>query len=375
MVVSSVLNHHPSLAIGNVIGSCIANILGAFSLGLILLPSSSDKLIFDRSSKLWSLVQFFITTISLPLYYLWKSSFEGSWNHKLGKVRREQEREKLRRFIAFALLVIFLFYLLSVFWAISRGRLDAPEHSDSDSDSNGEEEESDEEESEGSDSEDIRESQSQEETNRNINESTSLLPPERPRSTTNTSSNTSASLPTFSDRPANRSSSRNVNRRRKSFISSQILPLIISTLALSLSGFLLSHSISSLTDTLSISNTVLGLTILSFITTLPEKFLSALSGFQGKSGILLASTAGSNIFLLTLCGSVSLGRQWKEDEDGFGSLIENQVTIKVEELFILWLSSLALVVVTLRGGKSWHGWVLMLGYILFLAAELSVWKR
>lgn len=354
------------------IGSCIANVLGAFSLGLILLPTSRPVFLFDRSSKIWALVQLLITTLAVPLFYLWQRSLSKQSEKLLSSL--EDEKERLRKVVSVTLLLIFLVYLIAVGWAISRGRLDTPEESDSDSDSEQSSSPSSEEEADQSD---IREP----ETSIPDECSPLLSPPSGPsrsRSITTTTTTSSAnnsttnSLPTFKDRPINSPIQRRSYRKRKaSSLLSHLLPLIISSLALSLSGFLLSHSISSLATTLNLSNTVLGLTLLSFITTLPEKFLAGLSGSRGKSGILLASTAGSNIFLLSLCGSVSLSRKWDEVE----ITGEKQVTIKKEELAILWLASLSLVGIVFRGAKRWHGWVLMTGYLMFLVAELSAWRR
>lgn len=52
---------------------------------------------------------------------------------------------------------------------------------------------------------------------------------------------------------------------------------------------------------LDLSGTVLGVTVLSFATTLPKKFIAIVTGARGHDSVVVASTAGSNIFLLTLC--------------------------------------------------------------------------
>ncbi len=114
--------------------------------------------------------------------------------------------------------------------------------------------------------------------------------------------------------------------------------LLVSFLLLSLAGYLLSHSILEIASLVHLSDTVLGLTVLSFATTIPEKFLSVMAGLRtapptrppppvrrpslarrasvhdeaeddvarGAASILMAGAAGSNIFLLTLCLGVSL---------------------------------------------------------------------
>ena len=55
VVVFSVARGRNSLALGNVVGSAISNILGAFSLGLLF--SSTDSLSFDASSKRYTVLQ------------------------------------------------------------------------------------------------------------------------------------------------------------------------------------------------------------------------------------------------------------------------------------------------------------------------------
>jgi Ca2+/Na+ antiporter len=54
VVVALLAQGRPSLAIGNMIGSAISNILGAFSLGL-LFRQSAEHVRFDRNSRIHSL--------------------------------------------------------------------------------------------------------------------------------------------------------------------------------------------------------------------------------------------------------------------------------------------------------------------------------
>lgn len=80
-----------------------------------------------------------------------------------------------------------------------------------------------------------------------------------------------------------------------------VAQLILDFIALSLSGYVLSHSTASIADAFDLSGTVLGVTILSFATILLETFVAVISGTRGHSDIVIASIAGSNIFLLTSC--------------------------------------------------------------------------
>src|SRR5690348_1728451 len=57
-----------------------------------------------------------------------------------------------------------------------------------------------------------------------------------------------------------------------------IAQLILGFIALPVSGYVLSHSAASIADAFDLSGTVLGVTVLSFATTLPEKFVAVISG-------------------------------------------------------------------------------------------------
>src|SRR6187402_3561402 len=59
VVVAAISQHQSPLALGNILGSSISNILGAFSLGLIFSPSS---ITFDRSAKIYTGVLLGLTT-------------------------------------------------------------------------------------------------------------------------------------------------------------------------------------------------------------------------------------------------------------------------------------------------------------------------
>jgi len=63
VVVVSIARQRSSLAVGNIVGSSISNILGAFSLGLIFRKDES-QIIFDRSSKIYTLL-FLLLTIPI----------------------------------------------------------------------------------------------------------------------------------------------------------------------------------------------------------------------------------------------------------------------------------------------------------------------
>ena len=69
VVVASLARGRGSLALGNVVGSTIANILGAFSLGLIFYKPSeiNQAKLFEKSSSIYSLALLLVTTLASAL--------------------------------------------------------------------------------------------------------------------------------------------------------------------------------------------------------------------------------------------------------------------------------------------------------------------
>jgi Ca2+/Na+ antiporter len=67
--VASLARGRGSLALGNVVGSTIANILGAFSLGLIFYksPVVDRGPVFEKSSIIYSLALLLVTTLASVL--------------------------------------------------------------------------------------------------------------------------------------------------------------------------------------------------------------------------------------------------------------------------------------------------------------------
>jgi Ca2+/Na+ antiporter len=66
VVVASMARGRSSLAIGNIIGAAIPNILGAFFLGL-LFYERGKPIEFDRSSRIYSLFLLVLTTFVTPV--------------------------------------------------------------------------------------------------------------------------------------------------------------------------------------------------------------------------------------------------------------------------------------------------------------------
>ncbi|APA09585.1 hypothetical protein SS1G_06268 [Sclerotinia sclerotiorum 1980 UF-70] len=319
VVVAAISQHQSSLGFGNIVGSSISNILGAFSLGLIFSPSS---ITFDKSSRIYTTILPLITT----LFSIFVLFFES-----MGKM------------VGAMLITAFGVYVASITYAIYKGIVEAPEDdSDSDSDTSLNERDFDE------------------------------IPFEKSRSSMRSGS---TRLQTIS---RNHDDYENVPRRELSgeeheeislnpnFKSQRKIPrstlyhsvhLILGLLALSLSGYILSHSLTSLATSLSLSTNVLGTTILSIATTLPEKLVAILSGKRRQGGIIVANTVGSNTFLLTLCAGILFLA---------GDLEALKESVGIFEVACMWGSSVILCGVLFVGGRRWMGWGLAGLYLAFL---------
>jgi Ca2+/Na+ antiporter len=308
VVIAALARNRASLAIGNIIGSAISNILGAFSLGL-LFHNSNEAVRFDRSARVYSLVLLATTTVMIPMLYL---PTETTWL-ACGTV----------------LIASFVIYLASVGWAISRGSLAAPEGSDSDS--SHDDDSSDNESSSNRDAE--RDSGGSHPPLHIASAATPLLPRQR----------------SSKHRP----------------LYHHVFRLLVGFLAICISGYVLSHAASSIVDELGISDLLFGVVILSIATTLPEKFIAVMSGRRGQPGILVASTAGSNIFLLTLCaGIVLLSTQNNFPRGNVGAV----------ELATLWGGTVAFAATVWFGGgfARWIGGAMLASYVAFVVAEFLV---
>lgn len=302
-MVASILQDRSSLALGNVIGSSISNILGAFSLGLFFHPG---RVIFDQSARIYSAVLFLITT-SFTVVALTKN---------LGRV-------------AGGLFIgAFAIYLASIGYGIYNGVLDAPEGSDSDDSDDSDDDVS----SEGYDTEAGHDD-----------------PP----------AEVSPLLP-------NNAGGERLAHGRKRSLLYHVVQLILGFMALSLSGYVLSHSASSIADEFDLSGTLLGVTVLSFATTLPEKFVAVISSARGHSGIVVASTAGSNVFLLTMCLGITLVA---------GNRKELAESVILFEVLVTWASSALFLLIAFLGSGRWVGGVLLVLYLLFIVLEFTTYRR
>ncbi|KUJ11826.1 uncharacterized protein LY89DRAFT_738471 [Mollisia scopiformis] len=375
VVVASISQHQSPLALGNILGSSISNILGAFSLGLIFSPAS---IAFDKSAKIYTGVLLGLTTF-FTLFILFF--------------------QPLGRFGGGLLIVTFVAYFVSIAWAIYQGIVEPPEpESDSDSDSD----------SDSSDSNSDSDSDSDEESSipmkkspphlklphsRSHSSSTTTLihdantPPTADSPTdsdkdsyTKSTSHTISALPTsptsatlpddmFDEITLNNVrtiTAKNDNPSKKHSTPYHLAHLTLGFLALSLSGYILSHTVSTLATSFSLSSTILGTTLLSLATTLPEKLVSIVSSRRGENSIMIANTAGSNIFLVTLCAGVLFLS---------GDLSALKDSVSLFEVGCMWGSSAVLFGIVMTGGKKWMGYILFAAYLAFIVLEFTADRR
>lgn len=335
VVTLSLAQRRPALAVGNIIGSSIANIFGAFALGLIFSTRNWDG--FDQGSKVACLGLLGLTTF-VSLFAL----ADILWY----------------RVVAVILLSGFVVYILFVLWSIWRAMSEAKKDDDH--------------------------------HHHNPAEDVESGPVHDHLDDDAASINCSASSRSSSDshpEDANESTSLLKKRRvsRLKNLRHSILPacqLLGSFVALALSGFILSHTSALLAASFDMSDSAFGATILSLATTLPEKFLAVTSGSQGHSGLLVADAVGSNVFLLTLCLGIAAwsiaGHQWHDHpDDGQRSFVD----VSRIEAWWMWASAIALTAVVFIGSKDVFkvtgvrqmlGALLLMAYGGFLAVEFTV---
>ncbi|KAI7769563.1 hypothetical protein LZL87_003053 [Fusarium oxysporum] len=329
VVVASLARGRSSLAIGNIIGAAISNILGAFSLGLVFYERGKP-IEFDRSSRIYSLFLLVLTTFVTPVTYF--------------------SKYRIWLVCGSLLVAIFTIYLLAAGVAIGKGVLTPPEDSDDDSD------------------DDVSDA---------LSAMSVSVAGERDQITpaTNTRSDAQAdgvkvqpstdTLPTSSSSsgpPEPRSS------RKKRRLRYHVFYLLVGFLSICLAGYVLSQAATNITDQFGISDVLFGVIILAIATTLPEKFVAVMSGHRGHPGILVANCVGSNVFLLALCvGIIMLSSR--------GTLDAGNVTIA--ELVVLWTSTLAVTLTVWFGGRfcRWIGVLMLASYVVFIVLEFTIIHR
>ncbi|CAH0026947.1 unnamed protein product [Clonostachys rhizophaga] len=309
VVISSLAQGRSSLAVGNIIGSAISNILGAFSLGL-LFGERGRPAEFDRSSRIYSLILLVITSFVTPVTYF---HYRTIWL-ACGAI----------------LIAAFTAYVISISWAISKGSLIAPEDSDDDS--------SDDDSNTDSARTSIDEEGSE-------------------------SRETDALLNHEGNLAIGPQSQRHSHHRRS--LVYHIFYLVLGFLSICLAGYVLAHAATNIADGIGISDVLFGVIILSIATTLPEKFVAVISGHRGQIGILVANTVGSNIFLLSLCMGIIMLDTSGEFDGRNVNITELAVLWGSTLAFTLtiWFGGRL---------DRWIGGAMLAGYAAFIVLEFTV---
>lgn len=343
----SIARHRFSLALGNIVGSAISNILGAYSLGLIFRKNEA-QIASDRSSKIYTLLLLLLTILIAGLS---KFGRHDMWT-TAGAIT----------------ISLFAVYVVSIAWLITKGAMTAPEVSDSDDDSDNDSHSAVNEDRISHDEGDIierAESTHVPETT-NLSSSDALVPITRaPTQASGPAVDIaqSDSTPTLAPEPE-----RLQRDNHKHSITYHSGILVLGFLAILLSSYVLSNAATNLIDEVGISDVLFGVVILSVATTLPEKFIAVTSGYRGHNGILVANTVGSNIFLLSLC----MGILWVSSAGAF-----DQGSMNALELGVLLGSTVAMTLVVWFGQRwsRWLGVLMLLAYIAFLVLEFTVIRK
>ncbi|KAJ9102891.1 hypothetical protein QFC19_004621 [Naganishia cerealis] len=361
VVVSSLASNNPSLALSNTLGSSTANIIGSFSIGLIVaqLPAADVPPVVrrseDLSAKVYTSVLLFLTLLITLVGPLWE------YLHARKHTGRH-DAHGAGRWVGIILVVMFGLYLAFIAYGIYRGLMVAPEGSSS-----------------SSSSEDNPSSPSTspyaEETDRGLETTDSEEEDAEEDDTTFDRRCAAGERDRRRARNAYRAgrwtatenapllpSQRALARRKSTF---QITyRLFTSLFLLSLSGFLLTRTSSSLASQAHLSDSAVGITLLAVATTLPEKLVAYKSGVKGHRGVLIANTVGSNIFLQTLVlGVIWIVRGSKVTFDaGSTNGLWIDVVVTLVASLVLWI------IVWTQAYRREVGWALVLAYVVYLGS-------
>jgi Ca2+/Na+ antiporter len=354
--VVSIARQRSSLAVGNIVGSSISNILGAFSLGLIFHKEES-QIVFDGSSKVYTLLLLLLTILIAGL---------SEFGH-----------HDMWRIVGDIVIGLFVVYVTSIAWFITKRRMTAPELSNSESNSDNE--------SSSDEGEDHTPHHAHSSTEGMVATSAAEIPVPTDTIQRVSAPDAATGNPVEPSSPAveidqsDYAAALNLEALRPPFYPASngnykhsviyhIGFLVLGFLAILLSSYVLSHAASNLVDEIGISDVLFGVVILSIATTLPEKFIAVISGYRGHVGILVANTVGSNIFLLSLC----MGILWVSTGGSF-----DHGSVNAPELGVMLGSTLALTF-TVWCGARWSrclGVIMLVAYIAFLVLEFTVIRK
>ncbi|KAK3371461.1 Sodium/calcium exchanger protein-domain-containing protein [Lasiosphaeria ovina] len=343
VIIVALSQKNSNLALGNLVGSSIANILASFSLGLVFMKKAE----FDRSSKIYSTVLLALTSMFLVLLAVARSS--------------------LKWLSGSLLIAAFVVYVASVATLIYRGTLAAPEDdsdsdSDSDLDSDSDSDSDSEFDSHASDSDEDKVGGGK---HAETKDKVRVDEEQGGRRRWSNASGRQLRLTNLSKKASRPSSGKVMvvkpGKARPKPMRHHLLRLAMGLAALLVSSYIIAHSASTIGNELALSGTVVGTTILSLATTLPEKFVAIMGGVRHQPGIMVANTVGSNIFLVTLCGGVLF--IW-------GDAGQLKLGFTLFEVFVMWVSAAIIFSIVMVGGRRWMGFVMLSLYVGFLIVEL-----
>lgn len=336
VVALSLAQGRPALAVGNVIGSSIANIFGAFALGLVFSTGTWEG--FDSSSKK-ACVGLLVLTSIVSLFAL----ADILWN----------------RVVAGLLLLTFASYVLFVLWTIWCGMFYSGHHEDGEAD----------------DIESGAAAHDHLDDTSSVSSASSSAAGYHGTNIHSLEGNATASTPLLPSPAACR-------LKRIQHAVMPILKVSCGFACLAISGFILAHTSAKLAVAFDMSDSAFGATILALATTLPEKVLAVTSSTQGHTGLLVADAVGSNVFLLTLCLGITAwsvaAHDWHDHPiDGRLSFAD----ISRIEAWWLWAAAAGLMLVVAVGGtgacqvagvRQMLGALMLVAYGGFLAVEFTI---
>jgi Ca2+/Na+ antiporter len=153
---------------------------------------------------------------------------------------------------------------------------------------------------------------------------------------------------------------------------------------LSISATVLIQTTSSLATNFNLSPQVLGLTLLSFSTTIPEKLIYTILHPSSNPNTIIRNISAANIFLHTLCIGVLFCSVNTSARSGAGNRNSEVGNDKKEtlanavlplEIWVAWSSSLLLNFVVWIGGHRWVGALILGCYGAWVGTELTALRR
>lgn len=350
----SLAQQRPALAVGNIIGSAIANILGAFALGLVFSPQAAAGGGEDWAGSDAGAQKACVGLLALTSLVALFALADILWN----------------RVVAALLVLAFGAYLAFVLWTIWRELFYTGHDEDAD---------------------DFAECGGATLASDYLDDASSSSYTSAPSSADAENEAAAAAAagaagettPLFAKPTAARL------RRRLRHTVVPLLLLLLQVLGgfagLTLSGFLLAQTSARLAAAFALSDAAFGATVLALATTLPEKFVAVASSTRGHTALLVADAVGSNVFLLTLCLGVTAwavaAHGWHDPAaDGRPRLVD----VARIEAWWLWAAAVALVVVVgigstgvfrVAGVRQVLGALMLVGYGGFVAVELTVLRH